>query len=226
MERVSSLLGWGDCPQLNGGVSLEGQGGRSTVGPRSGGGDWTWFCGSLPAFPVLFSPLRASFRGFLHLLGLCHCFSPSAQSWIRGGPCRGLGALVPVCQAWPPCALPSPAGPSRCPPPAACPGRSVFPPGAEAKLVFLPCAGIAPQRHTMQLLKYLGLAGRAQRAPCSPRNSSLPEGAGGACLCWQSAGGEGCRETPEPPLRALHGGRDGHGCLQWNSRAHSKRMPA
>lgn len=71
------------------------------MGPWSRGGDWTWFCGSLPTFPVLFSPLRASFRGFLHLLGLCHCFSPSAQSWIRGALA---GASVP----WFLCARPGP----------------------------------------------------------------------------------------------------------------------
>lgn len=37
--------------------------------------------------------------------------------------------------------------------------------GPEVKLVFLPRSGITPQKHTMQLLKYLGLAGRPHSGP-------------------------------------------------------------
>lgn len=36
---------------------------------------------------------------------------------------------------------------------------------AEAKLVFPPSSGIVPQKHTMQLLKYLSLAGQLHSGP-------------------------------------------------------------
>lgn len=65
--------------------------------------------------------------------------------------------------------------------------------GAEAKLVFPRRSGIVPQKHTMQLLKYLGLAGQPHSGPLFPspkagfsrsRVGSVPL----LAVCWTGAG--------------------------------------
>lgn len=173
-----------------------------------------------PAFPVLFSLLRASFGGFTPLAGPLSL--PSLpKSWAKGVHTGGLAArsccvsgLFPV--------MPSAAlGPRGALLPCLQPARgSLFSLlGAEAKLVFLPRSGIAPQKHTMQLLKYLGLAGRPHSGPLVRlADGGLLMGAKlGACLCWRCAGwgrgGAGVRERPRSSgaSAALHGGGLRHG---------------
>lgn len=63
---------------------------------------------------------------------------------------------------------------------------------AEAKLVFLPGSGIAPEKHTMQLLKYLGLAGLPHSGPLVRLRRQPPHGSRVGsmlllALCWRGA---------------------------------------
>ena len=124
----------------------------------------TLFCGSLPNFLVPFFLLRASFQDFLHSPGLLSVLLFPLPSPGLRGPCRGLDAVVPVCQA---CSQSCPAQPwapvEAFPLPAQGGLFSLL--RAEAKLVFPPSSGIVPQKHTMQLLKYLGLAGQPHSGP-------------------------------------------------------------
>lgn len=64
--------------------------------------------------------------------------------------------------------------------------------GAEAKLVFPRRSGIVPQEHTMQLLKYLGLAGQPHSGPLfAARKAGFSRSRAGSvpllAVCWWGA---------------------------------------
>lgn len=89
------------------------------------------------------------------------------QGLGEGGPGRGLAARSSCAPGLFPVMPSSALGPGRGLLPCLGPAQgSLFSLlGAEAKRVFLPRSGIAPQKHTMQLLKYLGLAGQPHSGP-------------------------------------------------------------
>lgn len=154
-------------------------------------------------FFLYFFPLRASLGIFsTHWASVLTPQLPP-QSWIKGAPCRGLGAPVPVCQAcsWP--CLAQPWVPAEAFPLQPTQGGLFSLLGAEAKLVFPPRSGIVPQKHTMQLLKYLGLAGQPHSGPlfASQKAASWRSQVGSVPLlevCWCGRLGVGVREGPQP----------------------------
>lgn len=145
----------------------------------------------IPWLPFLsLPPFQSLLWGFPHLWVLGPC------PWIQG-------LLVPV-----PCACPS----WHCAPPCGPPPRPQPTLGslfslrrAEATLAFPPSSGTAPQKCTMQLLKYLGLAGRPCSGPLVLLQTMTSEH--GPAL-----GRRGCGGDPRSlGFRALWGGRVG----QW-----------
>lgn len=170
----------------------------------------TLSCRHLLPFWFLAPTSSPSFGDLLHPLGLCPCL-PSSRLGGRGPRSSCVPGLFPV--------VPSAAlGPGRGLLLGLQPAQdSLFSLlRAEAKLVFLPRSGIVPQKHTMQLLKYLGLAGRphsgplvrlGRRPPCGSRVGIMP------LLAVCGGRGEGGGLEAETPvlwtfccLRVLHRG--------------------
>lgn len=140
-----------------------------------------------------------------------------------GGPCRGLGALVPVCQACPPSAPPSPVGPSRCPPPAACslPRAVCFPSWGRGEACFSSLLRNRASETHNAAVKISGSGWAHTASPLFSSEQQPPRRSRGSvpllAECWGGVEGAGAavcddRETPEAPsgfcsFGALHGGR-------------------
>ena len=110
-------------------------------------------------------------------------FSPHWAS-VLGSPPPGLRTKGASCQrCWGALRHPEPC--RQRPSPCRQPARGCLFPllWAEAKLVFPPCLGIAPQKRTMQLLKYLGLSGRAHSGLLVPLADNGPAGLSGEPAC-------------------------------------------
>lgn len=110
-------------------------------------------------------------------------------------------------------------------------GRLFFLLGAEAELVSPPRrSGIAPQKHTMQLLKYLGLAWRLHSRPLVHLADGAPRGrAGPASAGRLLRAGRG--ETPGLArdfccFGPVHGGRGQTAAFGIGRTARSREMPA
>lgn len=166
--------------------------------PRWGlGGDVYLIPEATPAFPVLFLPPQLPPPLGIYCIHWASVLAFPPQILGEGGPGRALAAHS-SCAAGLFLVMPSTApGPGRGRLPCLQPawGRLFSLLRAEAKLVFLPRSGIAPQKHTMQLLKYLGLAGQLHSGPLVRLRRRPPRGsrAGSVALvavCWRS-GGEG-----------------------------------
>lgn len=201
------------------------------MGPWNHGRDSDLVLWVPPHLFTFLTPSPTSFQDFPHSPGLCHCFSSPAQS-------RNKGALAGASVPWFLCARPVPVAPCPArapaeafPRPAACPGRSVFPPPGRGEACFSSLLRNRASETHNAAVKISGSGWAAHSGPLVLRtvasSSGSQGGPGGVCLCWQCAGGGGRDRPPQGFWSSGVSTEEGtdNGCLQWSRMAHSKKVP-